>query len=489
MWRFLILVVALFLAACDDDLSSETPEIAEQALSAPSHLKGSYWALDVSSGNLDAWPAMWRWGKGRRGTIDGWAGQARARLIKLTNAGVHLFILDEEKNTSTYFLMHGLERGIIQLDHIHVPTNAFTYQVAARHGFGFSGTNNKLKGIGENFPGEAIPELFKDPDFLATLSFRPATYLLPTSRSADRIEHATKLPIVVRDGDPIELVGLEFTGATVMAQPEGLVGAYVSDVKHFGVRNNRWLRSHRKVDDELTFEVRRLPDGRFGIFKSGDGPERSGLLARLGLYDSVRLADMFEVQRAPGGSPRLTLRHARFGKTSGELDDQSLYFLLDGKEFELKIEQEGSKFELIEAGNARALDTAELEQVLARGRGETYVGTLEELDDEADAPQGGGADTADAPNPPRVITLDRDSTGCWQISMTVKKVDSAPPELVTMRTRLMRAAAQSHGLVYEAGEISGAQTFGQVRDLLIDPRFEHGITSDQALKFCARPPA
>jgi hypothetical protein len=484
MRKFLIFAGALALAACDGDLTSETPVIPTQDLSAPRALKGAYWVLDVEDGKLGAWQTKWRWQKDRRAVLDGWEGKANLRLVKLTDSGVHLVIIDDEKNVSAYFLMHRSEGGIFEWDHIDVPSNLFTYEVAARHGFAFSDSGNEIIAKGETFPGEAIPQLFQDQDFLGTLTFAPQNYFLPMSPKGDRAEHSIPLPVEEEAGFPIELAESGVPSAETMVQPASLAGPYVVNRS-----DDVLIPSYEVADGELA-ELREMPDGSFELWQSADFTDKPKALARISVEKGARLADVFELRQAADGPERLAWRDDSWrakGVKPGPFD-----FLLDGKLYLIDVPDDGPvTLTDVTTKESRSPDTEELKRILSRGVVNSFLGIYEPPERVDEAPPEAGEDGSSTGDEGlgkrKIFSLQRRFNGCWSLSGWQEKPTSAPPELEAMRARLMDDAADRNGLSYSAGTISGAHSLAEATELLSEPRFNHGIEGEDLFELCARP--
>jgi len=460
----------LLLAACDDDWTAEIPKIAEKNLVSPIEVAGQYWALDVDKDNLNAWQGVWRWGKGKQGVIDGQGSEMRVRLVDLIDSEVRLLVTenDLDKDISTYYVMYPVENGILRVDHIDVPYgNAVTKAAAARHGFTFADDGDTLKGLEENFPGEAIPALFRDPEFLGTLSFRPASYFLPVGKpDPDPDVHIAQLPIGTEKALSITLED-DVAAGTMSGwhSPEDLDG--LVRVTDFGDVLGWSELLHR---GSITIEHDKDDSLLLGAVPYGS--EQQLPFARIKLA-TVPLSLLLELEDLPDGRTQLKFR----GQSKELGNGLSITFLLDGEEVELAIGEDGL-FLLDRPGTdgPAQLDRTELEGILARGVFSDQFGIYEKLDD----------DEGEEGRRPKVVMLSTLGTnGCWWLATLQEKPASGSAQLNSLRHSLMQDAATAHGLDYQVQRLHGAKSLVEFLPLILDDRFSHGTKWEGVVQLCA----
>lgn len=249
-------ILALMLAGC---WTSARPEIPLTELVQPAGLPGRYWSIALEG--TDAAPELIEFRRGPDGFMigddGGKSGSGAFRLVRTAVPGVYLKIVDYDEDSVIYSLLEHRELGTWQEDGMkEVAQDAFTgpslawmQEIAARHGLGLDTSDPDETRITGNVDGQAIPSLFADPAFLATLRVEPVQLHLPGPPAPEEREELFPM------GEPslsLELDQATLPGAVWIA-PAGLEAEFVQS------------RSYAHSVRPVGLRFIRLPDGRFEL--------------------------------------------------------------------------------------------------------------------------------------------------------------------------------------------------------------------------------
>lgn len=187
MRHWIIGLLALTLSAC---WTSERPTIPVELLEQPAGLPGRYWTIaqDEQGGS----PGLIEFRRGTDGAMIGDAagqpGSGTFRLTATSIPGLYLKIIDNNQESVFYgFMEHRdfgawQEYGIVEIDNdvFAAPNLAWMRSLAARHELTLDVSDPESTRIGGKIHGWAIPALFADPEFLATLEVVQGELLLPS---------------------------------------------------------------------------------------------------------------------------------------------------------------------------------------------------------------------------------------------------------------------------------------------------------------------
>lgn len=276
MRRFMICVLALLLAGC---WTSARPDIPLGELVQPPGLPGRYWTVALEEMNSP--PELIEFRRGDGGTMIGDnAGKSNGgpfRLVRTAVPGVYLKITDYDEDSVYYGLLEHRELGTWQeygirevaQDAFAGPSLAWMQEIAGLHGLSLDTSDPDETRIEGNVDGLAIPSLFGDPAFLATLRVEPVQLYLPGPPAPEEREELfptgeTSFPLEV---DQASLPGAEWVA------PAGLEGEFVQSL------------SYAHFVRPVGLRFMRLPDGRFELLpqESQNAQGRSRIMGVLPL--------------------------------------------------------------------------------------------------------------------------------------------------------------------------------------------------------------
>ena len=286
MPRWIACLLALMLTGC---WTSDRPEMPLGELVQPAGLPGRYWTVSLEGTGSE--PGLVEFRPGADGGMvsddAGKSGSETFRLVHTSVSGVYLKVADYDERSAVYGLLEHRDLGAwqdysieeVSQDAFTGPSLAWMQNIAGRHGLRLDVSDPDETRIAGKIHGLAIPSLFADPAFLATLRVVPVQLYLPGPSAPQEREE------LFPRGEPslpLQLDQADLPGADWIA-PAGLEGEYVQ-----GQSNTRSFRP-----DSMRFV--RLPDGRFEIRApdSQGKPRILGLLPLKGLENDY-LAVSFE---------------------------------------------------------------------------------------------------------------------------------------------------------------------------------------------------
>lgn len=256
MRHWIIGLLALTLSAC---WSSERPAISPELIVQPAGLPGRYWT--VSRDDSVGWPRLIefrRYGEDSMiGDAAGNSGSGTFRLTATSIPGIYLKVIDNGENSVFYGFMEHREFGAwqdygiaaVDDDAFAGPNLAWMQEIADRYGLIINAEDPEDTQIEGEIHGRAIPSLFADPDFMATLEVVPAELFLPAPPAPEEREE------LFPSGEmsfQLEIEQPDLPEAEWVAPP-GLDGRFlVASIEGLGSR-----------PDGLRFV--RQPDGRFEL--------------------------------------------------------------------------------------------------------------------------------------------------------------------------------------------------------------------------------
>ncbi len=276
MHRWIACVLALMLTGC---WMSARPDIPLDDLVQPPGLHGRYWAVQLEETGSEPRPIEFRLAANGGMIADdaGGSGRGTFRLVRTSVPGVYLKIADYDEKSVFYGLLEHRALGAWQdyaieevgRDAFTGPSLAWMQKIAARHGLSLDIGDPDETRINGNVDGWAIPSLFSDPAFLATLRIVPSQLYLPEPAAPEERED------LFPSGEPslqLQLAQANLPGARWLT-PVGLEGEYIQ-----GRLNAHFLAPVR-------LRLVRLSDGRFELREPGsrNGLDRSRTLGVLPL--------------------------------------------------------------------------------------------------------------------------------------------------------------------------------------------------------------
>lgn len=276
MRHWIACVIALLLTGC---WMSDRPDIPLSELVQPAGLPGRYWTVSLEE--MSSEPGLIEFRRGADGVMigddAGKSGSGAFRLTPTSLPGVYLKIVDYDENSAFYGLLehrdlvtwqeYGIE--VVAQDAFTGPSLAWMQEIAGRHGLKLNTSDPDETRIEGEIDGLAIPSLFADPAFLATLRVTPVQLYLPGPPAPEEREE------LFPRGEPslqLQLDQSSLPGAEWLA-PTGLDGEFVQSQTY-----THFVRPVR-----LRFV--RLPDGRYEVrtSKSQDAQGRPRILGLLPL--------------------------------------------------------------------------------------------------------------------------------------------------------------------------------------------------------------
>ena len=256
MRRWIVCLLALVLAGC---WMSKRPDIPVSELVQPPGLPGRYWTISIEESASE--PGLIEFRRDADGAmigdVAGHSGGGKFRLVSTSIPGIYLKIIDNDEESVYYgFLEHRdlgawQEYGIAPIDDdvFAGPDLVWMQQLADRCDLALDASDSDQTAIGGQIHGLAIPSLFSDPAFLATLEVQPVQLFLPAPPAPEEREE-----LFPQGGysfglqlDQPDLLGAQWV------VPAGLEGQYYIE-SPIGI-------SSRPVVARFV----RLPDGRFEI--------------------------------------------------------------------------------------------------------------------------------------------------------------------------------------------------------------------------------
>ena len=256
MLRWIACMLVFMLAGC---WMSDRPNIPFDQLVQPAGLPGRYWSVSLEGMNSE--PGLIEFRRGADGFMigdnAGKSGSGAFRLVGTSVPGVYLKIVDYDEKSVFYGLLEHRDLGTwqdygieeIAQDAFAGPSIAWMQEIAGRYDLSLNVSDPDQTRIEGNLDGLAIPSLFADPAFLATLRVEPVNLYLPAPAAPEEREE------LFPQGEPslqLQLDQANLPGAEWLA-PSGLAGEYFL--------SQRYVRSFGPV----SLRIDRLPDGRFEV--------------------------------------------------------------------------------------------------------------------------------------------------------------------------------------------------------------------------------
>lgn len=256
MRRLIACVLALMLAGC---WMSARPNIPLDELVQPAGLPGRYWSVSQEETGSD--PGLIEFRRGADGVMigddGGKSGSGAFRLVRTSVPGVYLKIVEYDEDSVYYGLLEHRDLGTWQefaieevaKDPFTGPSLVWMQKLAGLHGLSLDTSDPDETRIEGNLHGLAIPSLFGDPAFLATLRVEPVQLYLSEPPAPEEREELFPMgqPSLSLQLDQASLPGAEWIA------PAGLEGEFVETLSC--ARLARPVRLH----------FVRMPDGRFEV--------------------------------------------------------------------------------------------------------------------------------------------------------------------------------------------------------------------------------